>query len=233
MARTKDGKPVLKRQLTGHVVTRWYRAPELILLQENYTSQIDVWSLGCIYAELLGMMKENIPYPSNRCPLFQGGSCFPLSPDRKNTDSKGRSTNSQKDQLNMIFNIIGTPTDTTIEKLEKEDTKKYVRCFKPRKSVSLRDIDRFKAAGDDCIDFMNKCLVFDPKKRITIDECIQHPVFNKIRKPAEEKLAPKKIILDFEAEPELDELKLRKYFLLEIQRYHPEMDLPYQIRHLK
>jgi serine/threonine protein kinase len=42
----EDGPPgsqpkVLKRQLTGHVVTRWYRAPELILLQENYTEQID------------------------------------------------------------------------------------------------------------------------------------------------------------------------------------------------
>merc|ERR1719229_1714566 len=40
----------LKKNLTGHVVTRWYRAPELILLQENYTESIDVWSVGCIYA---------------------------------------------------------------------------------------------------------------------------------------------------------------------------------------
>eukprot|EP00971_Amphidinium_carterae_P182218 3616293-Amphidinium_carterae.1 len=30
-----------KRHLTGHVVTRWYRAPELILLQDNYTQAID------------------------------------------------------------------------------------------------------------------------------------------------------------------------------------------------
>merc|ERR1712196_474968 len=125
------------------------------------------------------MGKENIPYPSNRCPLFQGGSCFPLSPDRKS--DKNRSS-AQKDQLNMIFNIIGTPSDNTIEKLEKEDTKKYVRCFKARKSVSLRDIDRFKAASDDCIDFMDKCLIFDPTKRMTIDDCINHSVFNKIRK---------------------------------------------------
>lgn len=45
-----------KKQLTSHVVTRWYRAPELILLQEDYTEAIDVWSVGCIFAELLGMM---------------------------------------------------------------------------------------------------------------------------------------------------------------------------------
>ena len=36
------------RQLTQHVVTRWYRAPELILLQSQYDNAIDVWSVGCI-----------------------------------------------------------------------------------------------------------------------------------------------------------------------------------------
>ncbi|PHJ15501.1 cell-cycle-associated protein kinase mapk [Cystoisospora suis] len=73
----------LKRQLTGHVVTRWYRAPELILLQENYTEAIDVWSVGCIFAELLNMVKENVAYHADRGPLFPGSSCFPLSPDQK------------------------------------------------------------------------------------------------------------------------------------------------------
>ena len=40
----------LQMQLTKHVVTRWYRAPELILMATNYTAMIDVWSLGCIFA---------------------------------------------------------------------------------------------------------------------------------------------------------------------------------------
>ena len=37
-----------ERQLTQHVVTRWYRAPELILMQSDYGGAIDVWSVGCI-----------------------------------------------------------------------------------------------------------------------------------------------------------------------------------------
>ena len=41
-------KPSMERQLTQHVVTRWYRAPELILLQEYYNAEIDIWSVGCI-----------------------------------------------------------------------------------------------------------------------------------------------------------------------------------------
>ena len=44
----------MKKDLTSHVVTRWYRAPELILIEKDYNAKIDVWSLGCIYAELLG-----------------------------------------------------------------------------------------------------------------------------------------------------------------------------------
>ncbi len=47
------------KKLTQHVVTRWYRAPEVILLQDSYTAAIDIWSVGCIFAELLSMMREN------------------------------------------------------------------------------------------------------------------------------------------------------------------------------
>jgi serine/threonine protein kinase len=48
--------------MTEHVVTRWYRAPELMLSADgNYTQAVDVWSVGCVLAELLG-----------RSPLFAG-----------------------------------------------------------------------------------------------------------------------------------------------------------------
>ncbi|BBH04902.1 mitogen-activated protein kinase 3 [Prunus dulcis] len=47
--------------LTEYVVTRWYRAPELLLNSSDYTAAIDVWSVGCIFMELM-----------NRKPLFPG-----------------------------------------------------------------------------------------------------------------------------------------------------------------
>jgi len=40
--------------MTEYVATRWYRAPEIMLSFPNYTTAIDVWSVGCILAELLG-----------------------------------------------------------------------------------------------------------------------------------------------------------------------------------
>lgn len=39
---------------TPYVATRWYRAPELLLMWETATKAIDIWSVGCIFAELLG-----------------------------------------------------------------------------------------------------------------------------------------------------------------------------------
>ena len=69
-----------KKQLTQHVVTRWYRAPEVILMLDYYTAAIDIWSVGCIFAELLSMIKENSATVFDRKPLFPGHSCYLLSP---------------------------------------------------------------------------------------------------------------------------------------------------------
>ena len=47
--------------MTEYVVTRWYRAPELLLNCSEYTAAIDIWSVGCIFMEIL-----------KREPLFPG-----------------------------------------------------------------------------------------------------------------------------------------------------------------
>ena len=47
--------------LTEYVATRWYRAPEIMLSWKAYTAAIDVWSVGCIMAEIIA-----------RQPLFPG-----------------------------------------------------------------------------------------------------------------------------------------------------------------
>mmetsp|Transcript_6208 Transcript_6208/g.15867 ORF Transcript_6208/g.15867 Transcript_6208/m.15867 type:complete len:357 (-) Transcript_6208:136-1206(-) len=58
LARLSDSEDSL---MTCYVVTRWYRAPELLLGNKNYTSAIDMWAVGCVLAELIG-----------RKPLFAG-----------------------------------------------------------------------------------------------------------------------------------------------------------------
>jgi len=39
--------------MTDYVATRWYRAPELLLAYYQYSTAVDVWSIGCILGELL------------------------------------------------------------------------------------------------------------------------------------------------------------------------------------
>ena len=40
--------------LSEYVTTRWYRAPELLVGMVDYTTAVDMWSVGCIFAEILG-----------------------------------------------------------------------------------------------------------------------------------------------------------------------------------
>lgn len=56
-----DDKNDEEKELTEYVITRWYRAPEVILCPSHYSKAVDIWSVGCIFAELLG-----------RQPLFPG-----------------------------------------------------------------------------------------------------------------------------------------------------------------
>jgi cyclin-dependent kinase len=41
------------KNYTNEVVTLWYRAPDILLGNEQYNSKIDIWSIGCIFAELV------------------------------------------------------------------------------------------------------------------------------------------------------------------------------------
>ncbi|XP_076468687.1 mitogen-activated protein kinase 14B-like [Babylonia areolata] len=51
----------MAEEMTGYVVCRWYRAPEIILNWMHYNSNVDMWSVGCILGEMI-----------TRKPLFKG-----------------------------------------------------------------------------------------------------------------------------------------------------------------
>jgi len=127
----------MKRVLTGHVVTRWYRAPELILLEKDYGPAIDMWSVGCIFAELLGMMKESAATYMDRKPLFPGKSCFPLSPDQHARIQANGFPVAKDDQLALIFDVLGTPEDADMAYVTDAKANDYLRSYKPKKRQDL------------------------------------------------------------------------------------------------
>lgn len=72
------------------VVTIWYRAPELLLGSRHYNPAIDMWALGCIFAELLSLR-----------PIFKG--------EEAKMDSK-KTVPFQRNQMQKIVDIMGMPT---------------------------------------------------------------------------------------------------------------------------
>lgn len=50
--RDSTSTEVIEPCLTDYVATRWYRAPEILIANKQYTKGIDMWSLGCILGEM-------------------------------------------------------------------------------------------------------------------------------------------------------------------------------------
>ena len=78
------------RQYTHMVVTRWYRAPELLFGARNYGTGVDVWAVGCILAELL----LRIPFVAGDTDLDQLGKIFQVNTVKRKLERLQISTSS-------------------------------------------------------------------------------------------------------------------------------------------
>jgi len=156
-----------KEYMTEYVVTRWYRAPELLLSCTEYTTAIDVWSVGCIFAELLG-----------RKPLFPGKDYV--------------------HQLNLITKVIGSPAEEDLEFITSEKARRYIRSLPFYTRVNFSKL--YPTSSELAIDLIDKMLVFDPAKRITVEEALAHPYLNSLHDVNDEPSASSVFEFDFETE---------------------------------
>ena len=207
--------------LSVHVVSRWYRAPELILIETNYTGSIDVWSVGCIFGELMMMMKENAATFMDRTPLFPGKSCFPLSPpgSKKVKVNEFGFPNEKADQLNVIFDVIGSPNEESMGFVTDPNAVLYLKSLSQKKKSKVNFKNKFPGSSSEALDLLEKMLIFDPHKRITVKECLEHPFFKSIRDPSKEEEASFNLEFEFEDDNNLTVEKLRNLFLTVIKSY--------------
>lgn len=151
--------------MTEYVVTRWYRAPELLLNCSEYTSAIDIWSVGCILMEFI-----------KREPIFPGKDYV--------------------QQLKLITELLGSPEESDLGFIKSDNAKKYVKQLQqvPKQSFS----QKFPNMSLVAIDLVEKMLVFDPSKRITVDEALNHPYLLSLHEINEEPICPSSFVFDFE-----------------------------------
>ena len=89
---SKEDRKKEKRSMSGQIMTRWYRAPEIISTEKHYDKSIDIWSCGVILAELLLISnhlrkhKTRSEYSHSKSHVFPGNSCYPMSPHEAERD---------------------------------------------------------------------------------------------------------------------------------------------------
>jgi len=166
--------------------------------------------------ELLGMLQGT--RLSDRGPLFPGSSCYPLSPERRNTGGGRRArTHGQHDQLEVIFDVLGTPSDEEIKSLASEDARRYVREFKKREGCGIAE--KLPYVGEDVLAFLTQILQFTPSKRIGVDQALENGLVRDLRRP-DANAKPCQVELKFEKGKDLGETLLRKYFEEELRKFH-------------
>jgi mitogen-activated protein kinase 1/3 len=82
----KSRKSTEKRDRTCCVMTRWYRAPEVMLTYEQYGKAADIWSIGIIISELMACSSaysKNSDFSTKSRFMFKGKCSFPISPNKE------------------------------------------------------------------------------------------------------------------------------------------------------
>ncbi|KAF9601217.1 hypothetical protein IFM89_017402 [Coptis chinensis] len=161
------GSPL--KPYTPLVVTLSYRAPELLLGAEKYSTAIDMWSIGCIMAELL-----------DGKPLF-------IDENKK----KPRFTaESEIEQLKMIFGTLGRPDETIwpgFSRLPGVKINVPVKKYKtPRERFPSPSFFTFTSRpylSEAGLDLLNRLVAYDPEKRITAQDALNHEWFREVPLP--------------------------------------------------
>jgi cyclin-dependent kinase 8/11 len=160
------------------VVTIWYRAPELLLGSRHYTPAIDMWAVGCIFAELLSLR-----------PIFKG--------EEAKMDSK-KTVPFQRNQMQKIVEIMGLPTKDKWPNLVSMPEYMQVSTLniqsshgKPNHGGSKLENWYYTTIGNhsstsspssslgtEGYKLLSGLLEYDPEKRLTADQALHHPFFS-------------------------------------------------------
>ncbi|XP_022376913.1 mitogen-activated protein kinase 9 isoform X4 [Enhydra lutris kenyoni] len=156
--------------MTPYVVTRYYRAPEVILGM-GYKENVDIWSVGCIMGELV-----------KGCVIFQGTDHI----DQWNKVIEQLGTPSAD-----FMKKLQPTVRNYVENRPKYPGIKFEELFPDWIFPSESERDKIKTS--QARDLLSKMLVIDPDKRISVDEALRHPYITVWYDPAEAEAPPPQI----------------------------------------
>ncbi|XP_015427041.1 PREDICTED: mitogen-activated protein kinase 9 isoform X3 [Myotis davidii] len=156
--------------MTPYVVTRYYRAPEVILGM-GYKENVDIWSVGCIMGELV-----------KGCVIFQGTDHI----DQWNKVIEQLGTPSAD-----FMKKLQPTVRNYVENRPKYPGIKFEELFPDWIFPSESERDKIKTS--QARDLLSKMLVIDPDKRISVDEALHHPYITVWYDPAEAEAPPPQI----------------------------------------
>ncbi|BGP37452.1 negative regulator of the PHO system [Rhodotorula kratochvilovae] len=135
---------------SNEVVTLWYRAPDVLLGSRTYSTSIDVWSAGCIMAEMISGV-----------PLF-----------------RGRDNNDQLNQIIRILGTPDEATLRRIaaESAARAQPEVQLRPFPRMPRIPWTSL--YPKASPLALDLLDKLLQFDPARRLDCTSALHHPYFS-------------------------------------------------------
>lgn len=143
------------------VVTIWYRAPELLLGAKHYGPAIDLWAIGCIFAELLVLR-----------PLFKG--------DEVKIENK-KSVPFQRQQMTKIIEILGTPSVETwpgvVDMPDYHQLKTFRTLHFTNQLPTWYRLIGPMASTAQGLKVLLSLLAYDPSSRLTAADALKHPFF--------------------------------------------------------
>lgn len=148
--------------MTYNTVTLWYRPPELFYQSRHYGGAVDVWSVGCVFAELIAREVFLRAWPE-----------------------------SEINMVSLICKHVGTPTEDNwpgVTKLPGYVTPDEVTPMRSRDSW----MDKYRAIGDVGVDLLMKIFQLDPRKRLTAKGILEHEFWKLEPRPSKLEDLPRK-----------------------------------------
>ncbi|RNF09774.1 putative cell division protein kinase 2 [Trypanosoma rangeli] len=146
------GIPVKK--FTHEVVTLWYRSPDVLLGSTQYGTPVDIWSVGCIFAEM-----------AIGAPLFAG---------KNDADQLLRIFRFLGTPNNQVWPSMNQYPNST-NMLSKPE---FLQNLAAECDVQFRTVPAYAKLGPEGIDLLRRLLKYEPSERLTAAQALEHPYFS-------------------------------------------------------